>query len=139
MRARTSIAALSLSGLVLLVACNWKWDPDKAPEGFGIVREHVISAPHNIPPIRSEWNYTIIDIDGRPVVRETYPPWIDLQAGALVSVGTHHFRGRVAPNLLPRDYKPHEVSFDGNVASGKVYFVVGQENEASLVESHAAR
>ena len=138
MRTRTGILALSLGGCMLLAACGAKWDPTKAPDGFGIVREHVVSAPRNIPPIQSEWDYTIIDIDGRPVVRETYPPWIDLQVGALVSAGLHHFRGRVSPHALPAGYKPREVSFDGDVEGGKVYFVLGQQNGASLVESHSA-
>ena len=80
-------------------------------------------------------DYTIIDIDGGPIARESYPKFIDLQAGALVSAGVHHFRARAVPGVVPRDYRPREVSFDGAVESGKVYYLVGLEGRPALVEA----
>jgi hypothetical protein len=120
---------------MLLGACSRYWNAYKAPDGFGIVREHVISSPNNLTPIRSNFDHTILSIDGGPITRETLPDFVDMQPGALVAAGVHHFEARVAPVVLPPDYKPFEVSFDARVESGKVYFLVDQEKKPALVEA----
>jgi hypothetical protein len=89
-----------------------------------------------MPPIRSELDFTVIEIDGAPVVREIRPPLIDIQPGALVAAGMHRFRARVAPHILPPGYRPYEVSFVGAVESGKIYFLVDKNKMPVLVEEH---
>jgi hypothetical protein len=111
---------------------------NKAPDGFGVVREHMVFAPHNVPPIRSELDFTILEVDGAPVRREIPPRYVDIQPGALVSAGSHRFKAKVAPHLLPRGYQAHEVVFTANVESGKVYYLVDDKNrDPVLIEGHA--
>ena len=128
--------AFLLGFLLLLVGCGWEWSIHKAPEGFGVVREHIVFAPRNIPPVRSELDFTIFEIDGAPVAREVPPPFVDIQPGALVPIGNHHFRARVAPHRLPPGYPGREVSFDASVESGKVYFLVDKNGMPVLVEEY---
>ncbi len=132
---RSLLAATSLGGGLVLGACGRYWDATRAPQGYGIVREHVVFSPNNLPPIRSELDYTLIDVDGGPITRESYPKFVDLQPGALLVAGVHHFRARVEPVLRPRDDMPYEVSFEGKVESGKVYFLVEQQKAPALVEA----
>jgi hypothetical protein len=134
-RTRSLLLAAALGGLGALGACSRYWDAYKAPDGFGIVREHVVSSPNNLTPVRSNVDYTITRIDGGPITRETYPGFVDLQPGALVAAGSHHFEARAAPVVLPRDYKPYEVSFDARVDGGKVYYLVDQGKRPALVEA----
>ena len=84
---RTALAALLLGAFVVSISCTKEWNRHKAPNGFSVVREHVISAPHNIPPILSELDFTIIEVDGAQVNREIPPPFVDIQAGALIPAG----------------------------------------------------
>jgi hypothetical protein len=119
------IAALAVAG-----GCR---DASKAPEGYGVVREHVISAPHNIPPIQSELDFTILDVDGAPVRREIPPPLVDMQPGALVLAGSHNFRTKVAPHMLPPGYQPHEITFVANVESGKIYYLVDNKDGSPIL------
>jgi hypothetical protein len=133
---RPAVAAFLLSACVVLGGCKQEWNIHKAPEGFSIVREHVISAPRNIPPIQSELDFTIIEIDGAPVRRENLPPLVDIQPGALITAGAHCFRAKVAPHLLPPNYRPYEVSFVATVERGKIYLLVDKNGGLVLVEEH---
>jgi hypothetical protein len=58
-----------------LVGCSREIRP---PAGFAIIREHVIAAPHNIPPIHSELDYTVIRVDGAAFGREKVPFLVDM-------------------------------------------------------------
>lgn len=129
-----SAAALAIQS-VLGGGCV-RWNIDRAPAGFAVVREHVVSAPRNDPPVASTLDFTITEIDGAPVTREKIPPWVDLQPGALMSAGTHQFKALVAPHLRPRDWRAKEVSFTATVESGKVYFLVDREGAPALIEAH---
>ena len=131
-----ALAAALVGGVVSLVGCRQEWSIHKAPDGFAVVREHVIFAPRNIPPARSELDFTIITVDGAAVVRERPPPFVDLEPGALVAAGIHRFTARVAPHLLPPGYRPYEVSFMAAVEGGKIYFLVDREKMPVLVEEH---
>ena len=133
-----------MSLLLVLLAVSGCWDVNKAPAGFGVVREHVISA-RNDPPIRSEINFTILEIDGAPVKRESIPRYVDQPPGAIVSAGTHRFRVNSAPHAqppgyqshLPPGYQPHEVTFEANVESERVYYLVENKNQDPvLIEGH---
>jgi hypothetical protein len=121
--------------IVLWGGCGGR-DLSQAPAGFGVVREHVIFDPHNVPPISSKLDFTIFEIDGAPVKREIPPPFVDMQPGALVSAGTHRFKARVAPIIRPRDYQPYEVTFEAKLESGKVYYLVDQNGDPVLIELH---
>src|SRR5437868_5734859 len=95
-----SAKAALLAALLLLAAAGCaKWQADKAPAGFAIVREHVIMAPGNDPPISSKLDFTLTAIDGAAITRETVPPWVDIQPGALVAAGRHSFKAWIAPHF----------------------------------------
>ncbi len=117
-----------VAGILPLIGAAQESSIHEVPDGFAVVREHVISNPRNIPPIRSELDYTIAEVDGAPVTRERPPPLVDIQPGALVSAGTHHFEARVQPHRLPLGYQPKHVSFVATVESGKVYFLVDDKD-----------
>jgi hypothetical protein len=124
-------------GIALQVGCGQESSIHKAPRGFAAVREHIVFAPHNLPPIKSELDFTIVAVDGGPITRETPPPFVDMRPGVLVTAGTHRFVARVQPHRLPRGYQPKEVSFVATAESGKVYFLVDDSNGAPvLIEEH---
>jgi hypothetical protein len=138
MQVRSFLIPLVYGASICSVGCGRKGDVHQAPDGFGIVREHMISVPGNIPPVRSKLDFTITEIDGGPVTREIPPSLVDMQPGAVVRAGAHQFKAKVAPHLLPAGYRPHEVSFVANVESGKIYFLVDKDGEPVLVEEHQA-
>jgi hypothetical protein len=124
---------------VALASCS-KWNGDKAPAGFAIIREHVIDNPWNDPPIKSTFDVTIKAIDGAATKRETVPPWVDIQRGALIPAGSHHFTVLVMPSLHRPGDVAKEVSFVESVASRKVYYLVGKEDgQPALIEAHSRR
>jgi hypothetical protein len=130
----TSILAL-LSASAVLGGCSGR---NKPPDGYGVVQEHVVFAPRNIPPIRSTLDFTIIEIDGAPVKRETPPLFVDMQPGALVSAGTHRFSAMVAPHARPPGYQPHEITFSAHVEAGRIYDLVDdKDGNPILIEEHA--
>jgi hypothetical protein len=138
MQVRSFLFPLLVGVPICLVGCSRKGDIHIAPAGFGVVREHMISVPNNIPPVRSEFDFTITEIDGGPVTREMPPPLVDMQPGALVRAGVHRFKAKIAPHLLPAGYRPHEVSFVATIESEKIYFLVDRDGEPVLVEEHLA-
>jgi hypothetical protein len=109
------------------------------PAGFAVVQEHIIYAPHNIPPIRNDIDFTIIEVDGAAFTRETPPFLVDMQPGVLVSAGTHHFRAKTMPHLHKIGDQPTEVTFDATVEGGKAYFLVNKDKLPVLVEEHLTR
>lgn len=130
----------SLTAILLIAAsllgCS-KWDIDEAPTGFAIVREHMVYAPRNDPVISSTLDFTITAVDGKAVIREAVPRWVDIQQGALISAGKHDFEALVMPHLRRPSDVPRRVSFTATVASGKVYFIVDdQKGNPVLIESH---
>lgn len=135
-RKRTFFAIL-LGSIALTCGCT----PDlpKAPSGRGVVREHVIADAKNVPPIDSKLDYTLLHIDGAPIVRETPPPLVDMHAGAVVLPGPHRFVALVAPHLRPAGYVPQEISFTGTVEAGKIYFLVDEKGLPVLIEKRSVR
>jgi hypothetical protein len=130
----SSVLAL-LAASSVLGGCRGR---NKPPDGYGVVQEHIVFAPRNIPPIRSTLDFTIIAIDGAPVRRESPPLFVDMQPGALVLAGTHHFSALVAPHLRPPGYQPHEVTFMADVEAGRIYDLVDdKEGKPILIEEHA--
>ena len=124
-----------LLGVITFSGCS-KWKFDEAPAGFAIVREHVIDSPRNDPPISSALDLTIIAIDGAAVTRETVPPWIDIQRGALVPAGSHSFKALVMPYVRRPGDASKEVSFIASVESKKVYDLVDKDRMPVLIEVH---
>jgi hypothetical protein len=125
--------------LIILAAGCSKWNAEDAPAGFALIREHTISAPGNDPPITGTLDFTLIEIDGNPVARETIPPWIDQQRGALVSAGTHQFKAMASPHVRPPDHQPAEVVFTATVKSSKVYYLVGKDGGPVLIEAKSGQ
>lgn len=131
-RATRSLSALLLS-VVIFSGC---WKADRAPAGFAIVREHVIYASQNDPPITSSLDFTITAIDAAAVTRERVPPWIDIQRGALIPAGRHNFSARVIPHARRSGEVAKEVSFVAVVESRKVYELVDKDEKPILIEVH---
>ena len=125
--------------LIALTVCGCaKWDPNQAPAGFAVVREHAIIGKvvfQNNLPVSSALDFTITEIDGAPIARETIPPWVDLQRGALVPAGARRFKALAQPYVLPRDYQPKEVSFVATVESRKVYSLIDKDGMPALIEA----
>ncbi|MGA2691694.1 MAG: hypothetical protein ABSF76_04970 [Opitutaceae bacterium] len=128
-----ALAVLLLWALVGLSFCSRGWRTETAPKGFAVVREHVVTAPRNHPPIRSTLDFTLVQIDGAQVHRETPPPFVDMQPGAIVSAGTHQFKARVQPHLLPRGFQPREVTFTAAVEGGRIYDLVDDPGGAPVL------
>lgn len=124
--------------IVLAAGCS-KWNAEEAPAGFAIIREHTISAPGNDPPITSTLDFTLIEIDGKPVARESIPPGVNLQRGVLVPAGTHQFKAMSSPHIRPPNYQPVEVVFTATVNSSKVYYLVGKDGGPVLIEAKSAQ
>jgi hypothetical protein len=121
--------------LIVLVAGCSNWNAEEAPTGFAVIREHVVLAPGNDPPISSTFDYTIVEIDGKPVTRETIPPLVDMQPGALVSAGSHEFKALVSPHARPPDHRPAKAVFRADVQSKKVYYLVDKDGGPVLIEA----
>jgi hypothetical protein len=129
---RFGLRALLFTTSFGLFACS---PPIKAPDGYAIVREHVIYSPGNVPPIHSNLDYTIVEIDGAPVTREPTPPLADMQPGALIPVGTHRFKAIVEPHMRPPNLQPKEVTFSASVANRKIYDLVDdKDGQPVLIE-----
>lgn len=147
---RPSHMPLALFALAAL-ACGKYWDYSKAPEGYSIVRDNVISSPRNIPPVTTRFVYSVIEVDGASPKRETVPVFVDAQPGVQVSAGHHWFRARVSYFPLPQDItgrnnppeippewrKPKEIRFEEDTLSGVAYMIVGDKDGGPvLVQEH---
>jgi len=114
MRYRSTVGRGTILLMALMAGGCTKWDPNQAPAGFAVVREHAITGKvvfRNNLPVSSPLDFTLTEIDGAPIARETIPPWVDLQRGALVPAGAHGFKALAQPYVLPLNYQPKEVSF----------------------------
>lgn len=123
--------------LVVLVAFSLAGcaAPDFAPAGFGIVREHIIFASRNDPPILSTYDLTIVSVDGQPPQRESLPRLTHDRPGVQMPAGTRRIVARVSPHLRPAGHVPEERTFDLTVESGKAYYLFGDEaGRVQLVE-----
>jgi hypothetical protein len=109
------------------------------PDGYAVIQEHIADSPHNLPPIRNELDFVILEVDGAPFKRETSPRLVDMQPGALVTAGTHRIRARVMPMLHRPGDQPTEMSFFVTVVSGKAYFLVAKDKLPVLVEENLTR
>ena len=138
MRYRNTVWHGTLLLIALTVCGCTKWNPYQAPSGFAVVREHSLGKVvfQNNLPVSSSLDFTITKIDGAPVARETIPPWVDLQRGALVPAGAHRFDVLAQPHAHPLGYQPKEVSFVETVTSKTVYYLVEKEGLPVLIEAH---
>lgn len=136
-----SFRGTGLLTAILLIAVTFtscsKWNADEAPAGFAIVREHVIDNPWNDPPIKSIFDLTITAIDRSAIARETVPPWVDIQRGALIPAGSHRFTALMLPIFRRPGDLAKEVSFVKTVESGKVYYLVEKDGQPVLIEAHS--
>jgi len=131
------VAATALLSGCLCSACK-PWNMTTAPAGHAIIRTHLIEQGALDPkaPAASPLDFTLLEVDGGPVVLETIPASVDLQRGALVTAGTHRFKARAQPHLLPAGYKPREIQFELTVEEGKVYELVDRNGQPTAIESH---
>jgi hypothetical protein len=101
--------------------------------GRATVAEGVLSAPRNLPPIRNQFSYSLVDVDGRSILR-TIPPFRDLPPVALVPPGSHVFRVRVAPFSRPVRSPLREEAFTTTVERGKHYVICSGDAGMILTE-----
>lgn len=134
-RPLVALASFVTAQLLLANGCT-RWEIDRAPAGFAIVREHIVLSPHNDPPVATDWDFTLLAVDDAAITRETIPPWVDLQRGALIAAGSHRFMALAQPHRRTPHVSPKEVVFTAIVESGKVYFLVGTESAPQLVAQH---
>jgi len=136
---KKAAASIAVIALTALYGCA-KWDSNRAPAGFAVVREHAIVekvAFRNNLPIGSALDFTLTEIDGASITRETILPWVDLQRGALVPAGERRFKALARPHVLPRDNQPKEVSFVATVENGKVYYLIDKDGTPVLIEARS--
>ena len=130
-------ASLRLPLLVaVLSGCSVR---NEAPRGYSIVRDNIITAPRNLPPVETDFVVSILKVDGAEPVPESIPPLVDQAPGVQVTAGHHKFHARVKFVALPGDMdpkshlpiipagwqSPREVDLEGDLVDGVVYFVVG--------------
>ena len=120
--------------LAVLAGCS-RWNGAVAPVGSAVIREHVVSAQGNDPPIYSVLDFTIVEVDGKVAVRETIPRLVDMQPGVLVPAGNHEFKALVSPHMRPPNHRPSEVVFSATVESTKVYYLTDKDGSAVLIEA----
>ena len=108
---------------------------DKFPDGFCLVREHVVWAPSNIPPIESELDCSLLEVDGAPPQRKPRTKLDDGDPDALIPSGFHHFKARATPWRMPPDAVRHEMFFDASVEGGKEYYLVEKATQLVFVEA----
>lgn len=114
-----------------LFACS---PPTQAPEGYAIVREHLVSSGKGmVPQVSSNLDYTIVEIDGASFAREKVPLFADMQPGALISAGTHRIKAMVEPHVRPPNSKPKEVTFTATVESRKIYYLVDDKERQPVL------
>jgi hypothetical protein len=124
-------------GLVAISGCKAEWSIHKAPDGYAIIRDGILTAPRNIPPIHNELEFAIIGVDGGPVERERVPPFVDEPPGVLVVTGTHRLRSIVGPPWRGPGYHSKDITFQVTVENRKVYFLEGDKDGMPiLVEEH---
>ena len=138
MRSTNRIVAVlaALCALSLLPGC--RRGPYDHPD-LAVVQGHMIATSHNYPPVRNDFDYSIIDVDGHPIINEKQPPLLDMQPGALVGPGKHRFKVSVTPIRLPPNYVPQEVHFTAIVEAGKRYFITSRNGLIILVEERDMR
>ena len=135
---RTICTVALLTGLAFSGGCG-PGHLHNIPDGYAVVQEHIRDSPHNVPPIRNDMDFTIIEVDGGTFTRETPPFLVDMQPGVLVAAGSHHFRAKTMPQLHKIGEQPTEVTFDATVESGKAYFLVNKDRLPVLVEENLTR
>jgi len=138
MKYRSTTWRGALLSIAFIVCGCTKWDPNQAPAGFAVVREHAIIGKvvfRDNLPVSGPLAFMLTEIDGAPITRETIPPWVHLQRGALVSVGAHRFKALARPVVLPRYYQPKEVAFVATVESRKVYYLIDKDGMPVLSEA----
>ena len=104
--------------------------PFKVPEpgpDYALVADHLIEGT-------GEFDYALVEMDGRPVERERIPFGVDMNARAVAKIGTHTFKVQLSPHRRPRGYVPHEATFTAKVDGGKTYFVGTTDGLPVLVE-----
>jgi len=101
--------------------------------GRATVAEGVLSAPRNLPPIRNQFSYSLVDVDGRSIIR-MISPFQDVPPVALVRPGSHTFRVRVVPFSRPLRSPIHEEAFTATVERGKHYVICSGDAGLILTE-----
>jgi hypothetical protein len=99
-----------------------------------VVSDQILAAPRNLPPVRNDYDYRLVEIDGRPVEREQVPSWKDMMPGALIAPGIHVFKVAVTPALHHPGEIPTEITFTAVVEARKRYLIGSKAGLPILVE-----
>jgi hypothetical protein len=131
---KRSLAGVLVGGLtfVVMVSCA-RFSSDALDRA--VVLDEVVLAPRNDPPIRNDFSFRLVGIDGQPVKRERPPFWMDAAPGVLVDPGEHVFAVTLTPVLRPAGYGPQAITFTAVVEAKKRYIISGGETVPRLVEA----
>jgi len=102
--------------------------------GMAVIDDEIVSAPRASPPVRNDLDFVLLEVDGRPAVRERVPFLIDAHPGVVAAPGTHAFRVSIAPVARPAAYVPKQAVFTATVAAGERYALVSRDGSPSLLE-----
>jgi hypothetical protein len=131
--------------------CARLWNQSRAPQGYSIVRDQIISAPRNLPPIETNFVYSILEVDGSAPVPEWIPPFVDALPGAKMTAGHHKILAKIKYFPLPKDIDPKtslpvipaawreskEIVFEKDLSDGVVYYLVGNaEGNPELIANN---
>ena len=119
--------------------CVRLWNQSKAPHGYSIVRDSSLALPGDLPPIETNFVYSILEVDGSRPYLNGYLHLLTAMAGANMTAGRHKIRAKIKYFPLPKDIDPKtslpvipaawreskEVVFERDLSDGVVYYLVG--------------
>jgi hypothetical protein len=79
-------------------------------------------------------DYTLIEVDGRPLERERIQFGVNMMPGAVVSPGKHLFKVDELPGIRRPGTIPREVTFTAIVEGGKRYLIGTRQGLPALVD-----
>jgi hypothetical protein len=101
---------------LLLFGCSKFFELSDPPLDRAVVSDHWVERPGSP-------DYTLVEIDGHPVVKERNQFGVDMRPGAIALPGGHVFKVNVLPERRLPGTVPTEATFTDLVEGGKRYYV----------------
>ena len=100
--------------------------PEPGPD-YALIGDHAVQDT-------GEFDYTLIEMDGRPVKKERVPFGVDMNPRTIANAGQHTFKVRVELHRRYPGAVPSEATFVARVNGGTTYFVGTREASPVLME-----